>query len=101
MTDFVVESFTSMAKNSLLGFATVRIPSGLVLHDVAVHRQGDSIWVMPPSRPMLGRDGSVMKDTNGKVRYQPIITFRDKQTQARWSAAVIEAMRQQHREVLA
>ena len=63
-------------------------------------RHGRAAPSHPPSRPMLGRDGSVMKDTNGKVRYQPIITFRDKQTQARWSAAVIEAMRQP-REVLA
>jgi hypothetical protein len=54
MTGFVVESFTPMAKNTLLGFATVRVPSGLLFHDVGVHRQGGRACFKTGSHGRLG-----------------------------------------------
>jgi hypothetical protein len=100
MSSFVVESFVPMAKNSLLGFATVRAPSGLIFHDTAVHRKGDSIWASPASKPMIDRNGTVMKDADGKVRYAPVISFSDKTVRDKWSTAVIDALRQQRPEIL-
>jgi len=100
MTGFVVESFTPMAKNTLIGFATVRTPSGMVFHDVGVHRQGGSMWASPASKPMLSRDGMQMRDAAGKARWSPIVSFADKRTRDRWSAGVIEALRQQYPEAL-
>jgi hypothetical protein len=37
MTDhsFIIEDFTAVVRNTLRGFARVRTPSGMVLHDVA------------------------------------------------------------------
>src|SRR4051812_30083032 len=101
MTGFIIESFTPMARNSLLGFATVQAPSGMVFHDVAVHRQNDSLWVSPASKPMLDRNGVQMKDANGKLRWTPIVSFKDKQARDRWSRAVIGALKSQHPEVVA
>jgi hypothetical protein len=100
MTGFVVESFTSMAKNSLLGFATVRMPSGLVLHDVAIHRQNGSAWASPASKPMISHNGFVMKDGEGRVRYTPVVSFSDKTVRTRWSNAVVAALKGQRPEVL-
>jgi hypothetical protein len=57
-------------------------------------------WASPPSKPMIGRDGAVMKDDKGKVRYVPIIEFRDKDTRDRWSASVIDAVQAAHPSVL-
>jgi hypothetical protein len=100
MTAFVIVEFTPMAKNSLVGFATVRAPSGLIFHDTAVHRKGDSIWASPASKPMVDRNGAAMKDSEGKVRYTPVVSFSDKTVRNKWSTAVIDALRQQRPEVL-
>jgi hypothetical protein len=98
---FIIQDFTPMPRNTLLGFATIQAPSGMILHDVTVHRQGDSVGALPASKPMLGRDGMQLKDPNGKLRWQPIVSFKDKPTRDRWSRAVVEALRQQRPEVIA
>jgi hypothetical protein len=41
---------------------------------------------------MINRDGAVMKDEDGKVRYAPIIAFATKDLRDRWSDAVVEAV---------
>jgi hypothetical protein len=100
MTGFVIESFSPMMKNTLLGFATVQMPSGLVFHDCGVHRTGDRLWVSPASKPMLDRNGTQMWDAAGKLRWTPIVSFKDKPTRDKWSNAVISALKEQHPEVL-
>jgi hypothetical protein len=100
MTGFILRDFTPMARNSLLGFAVIQAPSGLIFHDVAIHRQGDSMWAMPASKPMLSRDGTQMKDAAGKLRWQPIISFADRKTRERWSSSVVAAVKEQRPEVL-
>ncbi len=88
-----------MARNSLLGFAKVEFPSGMVIADVTILKGERGPWAAPPSKPMVGRDGTVMKDDAGKVKYSPIIEFTSKEIRNRWSDAVIEAMRAAHPEV--
>jgi hypothetical protein len=88
-----IREFRPLTRNSLRGFAVIELPSGLVIADVSVHVSHGKPWASPPSKPMIGKDGAVMKDANGKVRYVPIIEFRDKETRDRWSNAVIEAVR--------
>src|SRR5438105_1202288 len=100
MSGFIVQDFAPVAKNSLLGFAVIQAPSGLVFHDVSVHRQGDAMWACPASKPMLGRDGTQLKDAAGKLRWTPIVSFRDKRTRDRWSRGVVEALKEQRPEVL-
>ena len=90
--------FRQVTKNSLVGFAKVEFPSGMVISDVTILQGEKGPWASPPSKPMVGRDGTVMKDDNGKVRYVPIIEFTDKATRNRWSDSVIEAMRAAHPE---
>jgi hypothetical protein len=90
----VCEEFKPLVKGaSLRGFARVRFGSGLVISDIAIHRQGDSEWASPPSRPMVGADGSVLKDAKGKVRYQALITFETPAHRALWTRVVLAAVR--------
>ena len=35
-TDFVMEDFSPVIRNTLVGFARVRMPSAMILHDVAI-----------------------------------------------------------------
>jgi hypothetical protein len=57
-------------------------------------------WASPPSKPMIGRDGAALTDAKGKARYSPIIEFTTREIRDRFSAAVIEALRVSHPEVL-
>jgi hypothetical protein len=53
----------------------------------------------PPARPMVDRDGTVIRDQgSGKVRYQRLISFATARVRDRWSDAVIEAVRAKHPE---
>ena len=88
-----------MARNSLLAFAKVEFPSGLIINDVTILKGERGPWASPPSKPMVGRDGTVMKGDDGKIRYTPTIEFSSKEIRNRWSDSVIEAMRAAHPEV--
>ena len=90
-----------LRKNSLLGFAKVELPSGLVINDVTVLTSERGLWASPPSKPMVDRNGVTMKDPSGKLRYVQVIEFVSKETRNRFSSAVIEALRAVHPEALA
>ena len=100
MSTISILDWRPLRKNSLLGFAKVELPSGMIISDVTILTGTNGPWASPPSKPQVGRDGAVLKDASGKVRYTPIIEFKDKQTRDRWSAAVIEAMRAAHPDAL-
>jgi hypothetical protein len=59
------------------------------------------VWVAPPSKQVIGRDGAVQKDGNGKVRYEPTVSFIDRKTQERWSDQVVAALRSAFPDALA
>ena len=90
-----------LKKNSLLGFAKIELPSGMVLLDVTILTGERGPWASPPSKPMIDREGAALKDAAGKLRYSPIIEFASREIRDRWSTAVIEAMREAHPEVFA
>lgn len=96
MSGFVVEQFAAVSKNTLVGFATVRAPSGVVFHDCAVHRKADSWWVSPASKPILDRNGAQLCDPDGKKRFAPVVSFSNKEIRDRFSAAAIAALRVSH-----
>ena len=90
-----------MRKGSLLGFAKVELPSGMVLIDVTILSGERGAWASPPSKPMIDRDGVAMKDANGKVKYSPLVEFASKEVRERFSSAVVEALRAAHPEAFA
>jgi hypothetical protein len=81
-----------IGKNSLRGAATIQFASGLILCEILVFAARGKRWAMPPSRPMVDRDGRPVKDGNGKPRYVQLIDFVDKTARSRWSEAVIAAI---------
>ena len=98
---FTIEEFSPVCKGSLRGFAKVVMPSGMILSDVSIHVDAGRAWAMPASKAMLDRNGLVIKDPSGKIRYAPIITFSTKHLRDRFSNAVIEAIRISYPESLA
>jgi len=79
-------------RGSLLGFARVELASGMIISDVTIMAGEHGPWASPPSKPMINREG-LMKDQNGKLRYQQIIEFTSKQIRNKFSDAVIAALR--------
>jgi hypothetical protein len=52
-TQIVIEDFKAVRRNSLLGFARVRMPSGTIFHDVTVHFRDVS-----PGATLNGKGGA-------------------------------------------
>ena len=54
--------FKPVRKNSLRGFASIKLPNGLIISDVVVGETGDRQWALLPSKAMIDRDGELMRD---------------------------------------
>jgi hypothetical protein len=85
-----------MPRNTLKGFVTLTLePSGLVLHDCALHRREEREWVGLPGKPQIDRDGQPRKDpTTGKLLYTPMVEIPDKAARERFQTAALAAVRQ-------
>jgi hypothetical protein len=95
----VIEDWVAVERNTLRGFCRVRMPSGTIFHDVSVHRSGEKAWASPASKPMIGRDGTQMKDPAGKGLWTSIVSFASKELRDRFSSAVRDALRLSHPEI--
>lgn len=100
MTGIRILDWKPLRKNSLIGFAKIEQPSGMIISDVTILTSERGPWASPPSKPMITGDGVAMKDAAGKIRYSPFIEFKSKDVRSRWSDLVIEAMRATHPEAL-
>ena len=99
MSAILIRDWRPVRKGALLGFARVELPSGMILADCTVMTGERGPWVSPPSKPMIGRDGTALKDADtGRVKYQPIIEFASREIRDRFSTAVVEALRDAHPE---
>jgi hypothetical protein len=101
MSGMKIVDWRPLRRNTLLGFATVEMPSGMVMAEIGIMRADRGEWAAPPSKPQIDRDGVGMKDAAGKLKYTPIISFTSKEVRDRFSNAVIEALRAAHPEVFA
>lgn len=95
-----IHDWNPLRKGSLLGFARIELPSGMILHDVTILNGDRGPWASPPSKPMINREGAVVTDGNGKTRYTPIIEFASKEIRQRFSDAVIDGLRASHPEAI-
>jgi hypothetical protein len=98
---FVIEEFTSVIRNTLRGFARVRTPSGMLLFDVAIHQKNGRAWASPAAKPMLSRDGTVIRNAANKIQYSPVVGFTSRELGDRFSDQVVAAMRERYPQVLA
>jgi hypothetical protein len=89
----VVLSFKNLRRNSLRGFASIRLGASLKINDVAIHRhESGKCWAALPSKPVLMADGTAKKGDNGKLVYVPMMEWSDKAASDRFSESVIAAL---------
>lgn len=86
----------SVPRNSMRGFATVRLGKSLKIRDVIVHCNSGRRWANMPAKPMTDRDGNPMRDDKGKIKYVPLLEWLDKESADRFSEAVVAAVEEAH-----
>jgi hypothetical protein len=91
-----LRAWRPVCRGSLHGFARIELPNGLWIDDVAVHVSGGRAWANLPARPMLGDDGVALRDDRGRIRYAPVLSWRDRAIAERWSDAVVALVRCAH-----
>jgi hypothetical protein len=76
-------SFRPFEKNTLRGFASVMIkPLGVVIHECALHKKGDSRWVSFPAKsPKSGGD-----------KWYPYVEIKDREALKAFQAVALEAI---------
>jgi hypothetical protein len=92
MASIECEDFKPFAKNTLRGFATIRIPDiRLRIKDVAVRVKNESQWAALPAKPQI-KDGKVVTNAEGKAQYTNILEFADRSISDAFSRAVVAAV---------
>jgi hypothetical protein len=79
-----VENWKSVDHNSLIGFLTLSLPSGLVIHNCQLLEAGERRWIGLPARRFLTVDGT--------VHYQPLVEFNTRRARRTFERAALEAV---------
>jgi hypothetical protein len=84
-------------KNSLRAFATIRLPLGLIIHDVVIGQGGRAgrAWALLPSKPMIDGVGPALRDETS-----PVNEWGTRKLQSGFSRRVIARVRAQYPRVL-
>lgn len=84
-TRMVCETFRPCVSNSLMGFADLRMPSGMRIFGCSVHRKDGRSWVSPPAKEI--------RDAMGKrTGWTPVIDFVSREAREAWSRAALAAI---------
>jgi hypothetical protein len=92
---------TAYASGTLVGFADVRMPSGVEYYGCPIHIAGSRAWASPPGKPCLGKDGELLREPDGRPRYGKVIGFSSHGVRRRWSDSVLAAVNEAHPDILA
>ena len=85
-----------VARNSLRGFAAVRLGKSLIIRDITIHCSSGRRWAGMPGKPLLQSDGTAKLGNNGKPTYVPVMEWATKDAADRFSEAVIAAVEREH-----
>jgi hypothetical protein len=79
-----VTEFKPMQKNTLQGFFSLELTSGIVIKDMTLHRKGDKQWVSFPARPY--------QDKEGNQKWAKIIEIPDQERWWHFNSKALEAV---------
>ena len=82
-TGFTVREWKPYAKNTLVGFLTLELPGGVIVHGITLHQKSDSRWVSMPAKEY---------EKDGQKTWAPIIEFSSKSARERFQAAAVSAL---------
>ena len=79
-----ISNWRPYQKNTLQGFFTASLPSGLVFHELMLHERNGSKWIAFPAREW--------KNAAGEKQYARFVEFRDRESADRFRDAVLMAL---------
>ena len=87
-----VTSFRPVRRGTLVGFCAIYISElRLTVYDIAVHQHaGGAHWAQLPARPMVDRDGTIHRTSDGRIQYAQLLHF-DREVNEAFSKAVVAA----------
>jgi hypothetical protein len=92
-----------IVKGALRFVATIGLPFGggdLEIPGVMAFSSRGKLWANLPSKPILDQNGVHKKDESGKKAYAPFLEWSSKELRDRFSAAVIDLIKEQYPDVL-
>ena len=85
--------WTPIGKNSLLGKCDIKIAElRLSIKGVLVLQSNGVRWASLPSPAMLDKNGVALRDDAGRIKYNAVFSFDNKQVRDAFSAAIIDAV---------
>src|SRR6266851_2653304 len=88
-----------ITKNTLVGFATIELPNGLIVGDISVHQKNGRRWAGLPAKPQLDAHGQQLVDDAGKKKWVPILRWRDRALADEFGRRVIALVEAEHPDV--
>lgn len=83
----------SVERGTLLGFANIHIKEiRLTIRDVALHQKNEKRWASLPSKAQISKERELIKDSEGKIKYAPVLEFDNKRVADAFSEAVVRAI---------
>jgi hypothetical protein len=90
----LVVAWRPRVKSALRGLATVELPIGLTIRDVAVFVSKNGPFATLPSKPQIDKEGRHKTDANGKPAYAAVLEWLSRELSDRFSQVVVAAIRQ-------
>lgn len=91
----VASNFVAVERNTLKGFFTLTLASGLVLNGCTWHVKNDKEWVALPGRPQVTADNQLRRDpATNKILYTPVVEVMGRQARERFQAQALAAVHQ-------
>jgi hypothetical protein len=81
---FVVSDWKAYSKNTLRGFLTITVPSGMVLRGCTLHEKEGARWIGLPAQKFL--------KGGGVTTYMPVVEFTTKEARDRFNSAALRAL---------
>lgn len=75
----------SFEKNTLRGFVTVQMQSGVIYRGLMVHEKGDARWVSFPAREYLDK-------STGAKKYAPFVDFTSREKMNQFCGLILGAL---------
>jgi DNA-binding cell septation regulator SpoVG len=80
----IIADWKPHTKNTLRGFFSATLPSGMVIHNVTVHEKGEARWISLPSREWT--------NDQGIRQFAKLIEFTDRATANKFRDQVLDAL---------
>jgi len=95
----ILREWRAYGSGAIRGYARVELDIGLAIPRIKVLVGTNGPFVLMPEQPVL-RDGKPKKCANGKPSYHPSVSWKDRKTADKFSAAVIALLLKKYPDAL-